>query len=268
MARSRRPSVARYHDRVAGRYDQTYDDAFWQWHDALTWDHLKGFLPAEARAAAIDLGCGTGKWGQRLLDSGFVVTFLDISHQMIDQVSKKLEGLPAASRATYTQGDLSDLSALPQDHFALATAFGEPLCCTPNPAKALRQIRGILRDGGMLVATIDNRYAALDYYLEKGKPDDMEKFLRDGRTNWLTREHAERFELVTLTPTAVRKMVETSGFQLVDMVGKTVLPMRHHRALLAEPEDRRAWMKIEKSLWRDPDAIGRAPHIQFAAKAV
>ncbi len=268
MPRSRRSSVARYHDRVAGRYDQTYDDEFWQWHDALTWDHLKGFLPTESHAPVIDLGCGTGKWGQRLLDSGFAVTFLDISHQMIDQVLGKLDGLPAASRATCRQGDISDLSELPQGHFALATAFGEPLCCTPSPPRALREIRGILRDGGTLVATIDNRFAAIDYYLEKGRPDELEKFLREGRTNWLTREHAERFELVTYTPTAVRKLVESCGFRLLDMVGKTVLPMRHHRALLADPADRRAWMKVEKSLWRDADAIGRAPHIQFAAKAV
>ena len=33
----------------------------------------------------------------------------------------------------------------------------------------------------MLVATFDNRLAALDFYLERGDPREMEEFLRTGR---------------------------------------------------------------------------------------
>ena len=86
MPRSRRSAAHRYHDRVAGHYDHSYDDAFWQWHDALTWDYLKPFLPRDLSAAVIDLGCGTGKWAAKLLESGFTVTCLDISHRMFENM--------------------------------------------------------------------------------------------------------------------------------------------------------------------------------------
>ena len=77
---------------------------------------------------------------------------------------------------------------------------------------------------------------------------------------------AERFEITTFTPSDLVKLVESTGFELLDLVGKTVLPMRHHRHLIETPEDRRTWAKVEKKLCRHPDAIGRAAHIQIACR--
>ena len=40
MPRKRDPNK-RYHDRIAGKYEEIYDDIYWQRHDALTSDYLK-----------------------------------------------------------------------------------------------------------------------------------------------------------------------------------------------------------------------------------
>ena len=266
MAKARRSSVQKYHDRVAGRYDQTYDDAFWAWHDSLTWDYLKPFLPRDHTARVCDFGCGTGKWGAKLIKSGYAVTCVDISPQMLDQARRKIDPLNRSHRAVYLQADLCDLSSLLQREFALAIAFGEPIGCSDSPAKALKQIRRTLCDDGVLVATLDNRLAGIDYYLSKGDRRALARFLRDGKTNWLTKDTDERFPIHTYSPSDVRSLLDTVGFELLDMVGKTVLPMRHYRSLLETPEDRRSWAKIEKSLCRSPDAMGRAAHLQFACR--
>jgi hypothetical protein len=50
----------RYHDRVASRYDSIYEDAYWDFHDRITWNHIKPFLPANTAAQTMDLGTGTG----------------------------------------------------------------------------------------------------------------------------------------------------------------------------------------------------------------
>src|SRR5512139_417687 len=101
MPRHRRNPNQRYHDRVAGRYEAIYDDAYWQWHDAITWDHLKRFLPSELRAAVADLGCGTGKWGRRLLKSGYHVTFVDLSARMVDEARRQVEETGMAGKAQF-----------------------------------------------------------------------------------------------------------------------------------------------------------------------
>ena len=94
----------------------------------------------------------------------------------------------------------------------------------------------------------------------------MAEFLKTGKTRWLTRDESERFEIHTYGPVQLNRLLERAGFHVADMVGKTVLPLRRHRDLLADASQRRAWMKLEKRLWRDPAAIGRAAHIQVAAE--
>ncbi len=268
MSRPKRPAVQRYHDRVAPRYDHSYDDDYWKWHDALTWDYLKPYLPRDANSAVLDLGCGTGKWGAKLAKSGFAVTSVDISIRMIDQARKKIAPLDLHEKCSYLQADLCDLSELPQDSFALAVAFGDPIGCTDSPKKAMKQIRKHLIDGGLLVATFDNRLAAIDFYLKQANADTLKRFLRHGKTHWLTRDQDERFTIHTFTASGVRTLAAASGFELVEMVGKTVLPMRHYRNLLDTPQARRTWAGIEKKLARDADALGRAAHLQAVLRAV
>lgn len=264
MAPKRRTSVQRYHDRVAGRYDHSYEDSYWRWHDAMTWDHIKPHLPKNHRSAVVDLGCGTGKWAAKLNKSGYDITCVDISRAMLDRARAKL--FSERGKVEFVQADLVDLGALPRSHFALAVAMGDPIGCTSAPPKALKEIRKIMTSGGILVATFDNRLNALDFYLEKGDVDTMAEFLRTGRTHWLTRQREERFDVHAYTPGQVQKLLSTAGFEIIDMIGKTVLPMRRFRHLLEDVEANRAWMKIEKSMHRDPAAIGRASHIQVAAK--
>src|SRR5436853_6414261 len=88
-----RDASRRYHDRVARQYDSIYDDPYWAFHDELTWRMVKPWLPRDANARCADLGCGTGKWGLRLLKSGFATTFVDNAAAMIEQVREKLAAL-------------------------------------------------------------------------------------------------------------------------------------------------------------------------------
>src|SRR5215207_9358610 len=83
----------RYHDRVARQYDAIYDDPYWEFHDELTWRLIKPHLPRDATAACCDLGCGTGKWGLKLLKSGFATTFVDHSGAMVEQARHKAEAM-------------------------------------------------------------------------------------------------------------------------------------------------------------------------------
>ena len=267
MPRKRDPNK-RYHDRIAGKYEEIYDDIYWQWHDALTWDYLKKHLPRDLSTPAIDLGCGSGKWGRRVLKSGFHVTFSDLSHKMVDAARKQVEFENGLEKASFVQADLMDLSQLPQQHFGIAMAMGEPLCCTPDPKRALRQIADILRPDGVLVATFDNKVACVDHYLEQSDLDALERFLKTGRTQWLTRKAEEQFELITSTPGEIGKWLDRAGFEVIEMVGKTVLPIRRHRDMLNDPGRRRRLSRLEQQLAREPSNLGRCAHLQVTARRV
>ena len=266
MARKSKPAVQRYHDRVARRYDASYEDVYWRFHDALTWDYIKPHLPADQAAPVMDLGCGTGKWALRLIKSGYRVACVDISGAMVEQARRRITEAGQAGRAEFLQADLGDLSALAEKHYSLAVAMGDAVGCAASPARALKEIRKRLRDGGVLIATLDNKLAALDFYLQSGSPQDFSTFLKTGRTHWLTKDKAERFEIHTFTPKEAAKLLETAGFAVLEIRGKTVLDFRHHRGLLEQPQTRRAWMRIEKALSKDADALCNAGHLQIAAR--
>ncbi|MGD0139597.1 MAG: class I SAM-dependent methyltransferase [Tepidisphaeraceae bacterium] len=55
-------------------------------------------MPSDAQGQCCDLGCGTGKWGLKLLKSGLATTFVDHSAAMIEQTRAKLPALGAKAR--------------------------------------------------------------------------------------------------------------------------------------------------------------------------
>ena len=201
-----------------------------------------------------------------MAQSGYDVTCLDISHKMLEVVRHKVAALGLDARITCLHADLIDLSEVPAAHFALAVAFGEALCSVESPAKALKQVHRILKPGGLLVATIDNRLASLEYFLEKGDIAGLARCIKDGRTHWLTKTPAEQFELQTQTPRQLTKLITGAGLEVVEMLGKTVLPMRYYRHLLEQRTDFRTLLALERKLARNPDAVGRAAHLQVTAR--
>jgi ubiquinone/menaquinone biosynthesis C-methylase UbiE len=269
MSAARHDSSAsrRYHNRVAGKYDQIYDDLYWEFHDELTWRAIKVHLPRDLSSPCLDLGCGTGKWGLKLLKSGFAVTFLDHAPAMIDQTRLKVQALgPKAKRATLLVGDIIDLSALPADHFALTLAMGDPLSICSDPPRAVREMHRTTRPGGLVIATADNKLAALDHFLERKDLDALEQFLRTGRTTWLTDDQREQFELTMFTPDSLRKLFERAGFEVLSMAGKTILPLRKHKAILEQPHAVERLLKLEQDLARDTSSAARASHLQVIAR--
>lgn len=267
MPRRRSDSSRRYHDRVARQYDAIYDDAYWRFHDELTWRLIKPHLPRDQSARCADLGCGTGKWGLKLLKSGWETTFLDSSAAMIGQVREKLDAIgPRARRATLLVGDIIDMREIPNEQFTLVLAMGDPLSICSDAQRAAMEFRRITRPGGIVIATADNKLAAIDHFVERGDLDALEKFVRTGRTEWLTAEKREQFELTTFTPGSLRRLFERAGMEVIGITGKTIIPARKNRKLLEPADAIERLIAMEIELSRDSTAAARASHLQITAR--
>ena len=266
MARPPRDGSKRYHDRVARQYDSIYDDPYWHFHDELTWRTIKPHLPRDLSAPCCDLGCGTGKWGLKLLKSGFATTFVDHSAAMIEQVREKLENNPRARKATLLVADIVEMPDVPTEQFSLVVAMGDPLSICSDPQRAAREIHRITRPGGIVIATADNKLAALDHFVERGNLDALEAFVLSGKTHWLTADERERFELTTFTPASLRKLFEKSGFEVLSVEGKPIIPVRDNKYLLTHDRAVERLLRLEQELSKDPAAAARAGHLQIIAR--
>ena len=262
-----RKASERYHNRVARQYDAIYDDPYWAFHDEITWRAIKPHLPRDATAQCADLGCGTGKWGLKLLKSGFPTTFLDSSAAMIERTRQKTDEMgPRAKKATLVVGDIVAMPQLPSDTFGLVVAMGDPLSICSDSYKAAREFARITKPGGIVIATADNKLAAIAHFIERGSLDPLEEFIGSSKTQWLTQDEREKFELTTFTPHTLQKLFESVGFEVLDVMGKTILPVRNNRKLLEAPDAVQRLIRLEQSLARDPSAAAAAGHLQITAR--
>jgi ubiquinone/menaquinone biosynthesis C-methylase UbiE len=262
----RHDASRRYHDRVARQYDAIYDDPYWHFHDELTWRSIKPCLPRDLSTACCDLGCGTGKWGLKLLKSGFATTFVDHAAAMIEQVREKLESNPRAKKATLLVADIVEMPMLADETFGLIVAMGDPLSICSDAARAAREMHRITKPGGVVIATADNKLAALDHFIQRGNLDALEEFIHTGKTNWLTADEREQFELTTFTPASLKKLFEKSGFEIIAVEGKTIIPVRDNKRLLESDRAVERLLKLEAELSKDPTAAARAGHLQIIAR--
>jgi ubiquinone/menaquinone biosynthesis C-methylase UbiE len=264
-----RDASRRYHDRVARQYDAIYDDPYWEFHDRLTWHAIKPHLPVNATAHCCDLGTGTGKWGLKLLKSGFPTTFVDNAAAMIEKARQKISDLgPKSQKATLLVADIVDLSPLDSDKFHLLLAMGDPLSICTDAARAVTGMHRICAPGGIVIATADNKLAALDHYLANSNFDALESFIKTGKTHWLTPDQREQFELTTFTAPQFQKLFERAGFEVIKLTGKTILPLRAHKNLLADKSAFDRLLELELDLSRDPASAARAAHLQITARKI
>ncbi len=161
----------------------------------------------------MDLGCGTGKWGLKLLKAGYPTTFSDLAQNMLMEVHKKLETwseqpdlASKVARATVQQADATDLRIFPEQHFELITAMGDVVSICSDPGKCLSEVHRLLKPGGMFLFTVDNSLGAIDHFLASGNLEAMASFVKTGRTEWLTKNVNERFNVRMFSPQQIESL--------------------------------------------------------------
>jgi ubiquinone/menaquinone biosynthesis C-methylase UbiE len=256
----------KYHDRVAGKYDSVYSGERWEIWETITWAGLKPHLPRDLNAPIADLGCGTGRFGLRAAKSGYRVLLSDLSPKMVEAARKRADALRLTARCAFLIADVTDLSALSANQYALVMAQGDVLSFAGNPDQAMREIRRILLPGGILSASVDQTFAGLAHYIEKTDWAGLEKLAAHHQMEWLTQNTAERFPVHTFTAESLRSRMEYAGFEVLDLFGKTILPFRKMESACADAELRSRLLALEQQLCRKPSALGLASHLQVTVR--
>ncbi|MCE9582124.1 MAG: methyltransferase domain-containing protein [Planctomycetes bacterium] len=259
------PSPERYYDRIAHRYDEMYDTPYWDIYRRVTWEHIKPILPRE-RSRILDIGGGTGIWAIKFAKAGHDIVCADLSHKMVDVARAKAEEAGVADRVKCVRSDMQDLKEFGDGEFAMVWAQGDPLSYVPDPVLAVKNVARVLKPGGLFVASVDSKFAAIEHFLQRGRVEELEKFLRNGKDEWLADRAEERFPVTFFSPADLEKLLERRGFEVVSMIGKTVLPLRAHEKLLEDKEDFRRLLDLELSLNRERALLGAASHLEVAAR--
>jgi len=170
-----------------------------------------------------------------------------------------------ARHATLLVADIVQMPEIESHQFALVLAMGDPLSICSNPAAAAAEMFRVTAPGGIVIATADNKLAALDHYLADGDIAALKEFTKTSKTRWLTRDQREQFDLTTFTPQSLQKLFTRAGFEVLSIIGKPVLPVREYRDILADPQTAERLLELELDLAKDPTTAARAAHLQITA---
>jgi SAM-dependent methyltransferase len=124
-------------------------------------DAVLAALDAQGRRGGVvlDVGCGPAVFTKELLDRGFDVIGIDASPNVVSQAADIIASHPRAARARFTVGDVENLD-LPSGSIDVILAVGLVEYLAAD-APALREMRRVLKPGGVAIITMTNR---VSYY--------------------------------------------------------------------------------------------------------
>ncbi|WP_299492618.1 class I SAM-dependent methyltransferase [Acaryochloris sp. IP29b_bin.137] len=131
-----------YYDHIASIYDQTR----WMTESIAeeVADYILELVDANPHTSFLEPGVGTGLNVFPLVKRGYSVTGIDISREMLDQFSQKLNGIP--QNLTLIQADASQLS-FPDDSFNVVLTV-HMVHTVSHWQQFLDEIERVLKPGG------------------------------------------------------------------------------------------------------------------------
>jgi SAM-dependent methyltransferase len=205
------------YDALAGSYDEHFAAPHRRAYDDLAWEIATAVI--EPGASVLDVGCGVGRWAERLVAAGHRVTGIEPAPRMADAAEKRLGAAPdpagtrlgsgpdaagtrpgagsdaagtrlgaepdaVGTRAgpgfTLIRAGVEDADPPPAD---VVLAMGS-LQYAADPVAAIARCAGWLRPGGTLCVLVDSRQALVLELLAAGRTGEALERSRTHRGCW------------------------------------------------------------------------------------
>jgi SAM-dependent methyltransferase len=220
-----RSSRALY-DVLAPTYDQHYTVPHRRAYDDLAWEFCAASLP-QPPAVVVDLGCGVGRWAQRLLSDGYTVVGIEPAPMMAECAAARLSPWDG-SGFTLLRAPVEEVELAPGSVDAVL-AIGS-LQYTDDPPETLRRVAQWLRPGGTLCVLVDSLHALALELLAAGRQSEAMERLVSRRGTWCVA--GVEADLHLYDQAALRSAVVAAGVDVGQIAGLLVGASAYGRAEL------------------------------------
>lgn len=234
----------------------------------VLWRMIRNHLPEDRDRAVLDVGGGTGYWTLRLAKEGYAVALADISPGLLACAREKIEAAGLAARISIEEADVCDLSRFDDAAFPVVLALGDVLSYCGDSGRALREIRRVTADGGVLIGDVENRYRAALFPRRARSWEQARAILMEGEARWPDPEN--RAPIREFTPADLKELLKAAGWTLVamypsDAVASSVSSEIFEEALRSEAGLADV-VALEERLREDPSLLGAGSDLQFVAR--
>lgn len=168
----------------------------------------------------LDCGCGDGFYLHLISKiSNCELYGLDVDPNALESAKRNLAG----RKITLIQGDVTSIPF--DDNFFDKIVLSEVLEHIPDDAKALKEIKRVLKPGGIALITVPNRnYPFLWDPINKSMEFFVGRHIKDGFWSGIWHQHLRLYTIED-----IKALVEKTGFELVKIQGLThyCLPFNH-----------------------------------------
>jgi SAM-dependent methyltransferase len=242
-------SSAALYDRLAATYEEHFAVRHRRAYDDLAWEICRAALPPPP-SVVVDVGCGVGRWAQRLLDAGYTVVGIEPSPAMAEGAAKRLAAR-LGGEMTLLRDRVEDVE-LPACGADAVLAMGS-LQYTDDPAAQVARLSGWLRPGGTLAVLVDSLQALILELLAAGKVCEALTRLTTRRGVW--RLDGVEADLHLLDAAALRQAYADAGLDVVRVAGLLVGASAFGRGGLMSrlDDDFAGALDLERALADQPD---------------
>lgn len=168
----------------------------------------------------LDAGCGSGELMQILTLRGYDLTGMDMSHEMLDLTRKKISAVTDSEETRLVSGDIE---SIPFDNgsFDIVTTAGV-IEYLENDDKVLEEFNRVLKQDGMLVISITNKYSynlmldnIFEYFRGKKFFFNIMNFV-SSKVVGHGRLQPKKFIIRRHAPYAFRDLLVANGFNIID----------------------------------------------------
>lgn len=257
--------VAADYDAQANGYDREYFANHALYH-ALTLANIRRFLPERRDKPILDAGGGTGIWSVELARLGYRVVLTDISEGMLQQAASKVAELSLGDHIQIQTGDICAMPEFANDQFAMVLCEGDPLSYCGDHAAALRELVRVVEPGGTLIASVDNRVAALHFLAGSVDLAEVERLLTDGFAVPPPSASGVCFPIHGFTPEELTELFEATGLDVLRIIGKPVLAHRLACSRSDDPASQERLLELELRYCADPAFRAWGGHLEIAGR--
>jgi ubiquinone/menaquinone biosynthesis C-methylase UbiE len=121
----------------------------------------------------LDAGCGAGRYSIEFAKRGCKVTLFDISDEQLRIAEEKIaENNLSENIVGIFQGDIRELAQFGDEQFDMVICYGAPLSYVlENRDKAITEFNRVLKSGGMLAVSVNNKWGILKMLLGNQYPE-------------------------------------------------------------------------------------------------
>jgi ubiquinone/menaquinone biosynthesis C-methylase UbiE len=257
--------VAAHHDWYSGTYDSNYFESLALYHK-VTLDNIRRFVPEENGALILDAGGGTGIWSIELAKMGYRVVLTDISKEMLKKAKKKVKEPGLESQIEIIVSNICNMPEFSDNHFDMVLCEGDPLSYCGDHNRAIVEFVRVVKPGGVVVASVDNRASALNWLRDKNDHNAVQRLLETGEVMIPEEREEFSFTVHTFTPEELRELFESNGLLVERIIGKLVIAHRLPWFKSKDPAIQEWLYNLELKYNDNPAFYPWAGHLEIAGR--